>query len=100
FCTKADAELTKTIYKRIPVLRNENTSKQTWDIEFVRLFDMSGDSDIFLAEPTKTSAPLYEAKMIHQFDHRWATFDGSDFRDCTRTEKADVNFRAVPRYYV
>ena len=20
--------------------------------------------------------PLYEAKMIHQFDHRWATYDG------------------------
>jgi hypothetical protein len=22
--------------------------------------------------------PLYEAKMIHQFDHRWATDDGAD----------------------
>ncbi|MFP5406195.1 MAG: hypothetical protein ACLGHY_07595, partial [Gammaproteobacteria bacterium] len=25
--------------------------------------------------------PLYEAKMIHQFDHRWATYDGAGARD-------------------
>lgn len=22
--------------------------------------------------------PLYEAKMFHQFDHRWATFAGAE----------------------
>ena len=44
--------------------------------------------------------PLYEAKMIHQFDHRWATFDGTDSRDTSETEKTDVNYESTPRYWV
>jgi len=44
--------------------------------------------------------PLYEAKMIHQFDHRWATFDGADSRDLTPREKADPDFEPTPRYWV
>ena len=51
--------------------------------------------------------PLYEAKMIHQYDHRWATYDGSvdgkgqpAARDVTTAEKRDANFVALPRYWV
>jgi len=44
--------------------------------------------------------PLYEAKMIHQFDHRWATYDGSDSRDTTEAEKRDPKFEPEPRYWV
>jgi hypothetical protein len=44
--------------------------------------------------------PLYEAKMIHQFDHRWATYDGSESRDVTPAEKNDDNFEPTPRYWV
>jgi hypothetical protein len=44
--------------------------------------------------------PLYEAKMIHQFDHRWATYDGADSRDVTLAEKADHSFEPTPRYWV
>lgn len=45
--------------------------------------------------------PLYEAKMIHHYDHRWATYepDGST-RDVTPTEKQDPEFVALPRYWV
>jgi hypothetical protein len=44
--------------------------------------------------------PLYEAKMIHQFDHRWATYDASDTHDATSAEKADAAFEPTPRYWV
>lgn len=44
--------------------------------------------------------PLYEAKMIHHFDHRWATYDGLDTRDMTATEKAGPAAVALPRYWV
>ncbi|GAB4262059.1 MAG: hypothetical protein Kow00122_18590 [Thermoleophilia bacterium] len=44
--------------------------------------------------------PLYEAKMIHHFDHRWATYDGLDTRDLTPAEKADPGAVALPRYWV
>jgi hypothetical protein len=44
--------------------------------------------------------PLYEAKMIHQFDHRWATYDEGDSRDVTDIEKVDSSFEPTPRYWV
>ena len=45
--------------------------------------------------------PLYEAKMIHHFDPRWATFvDGSAVRDVTLREKRDADFEPLPRYWV
>lgn len=45
--------------------------------------------------------PLYEAKMIHHYDSRWATFVDSDtVRDVTREEKDDPDFQPLPRYWV
>jgi hypothetical protein len=44
--------------------------------------------------------PLYEAKMIHQFDHRWATYDGEISRDMTLAEKQHTDAEAAPRYWV
>lgn len=44
--------------------------------------------------------PLYEAKMVHQFDHRWATYDGDKSRDLTLAEKQDPNRVVLPRYWV
>jgi hypothetical protein len=44
--------------------------------------------------------PLYEAKMIHQFDHRWATYEGSETRDFTSAEKQDPSLEVNPRYWV
>ena len=48
-----------------------------------------------------TLLPLYEAKMIHHYDHRWATYepDGT-IRDVTLEEKQDPNFVVLPRYWV
>lgn len=54
-----------------------------------------------MTETGERMLPLYEAKMIHQFDHRWATYepDGST-RDVTPDEKEDPKFVALPRYWV
>jgi hypothetical protein len=93
FRTKVDAELTKKIYERVPVLVNEKTGENPWGVRFVRLFDMSNDSGLFktaaqliakgyarsgpnFVSANKTYVPLYEAKMIWQFDHRYGTFEG------------------------
>lgn len=45
--------------------------------------------------------PLYEAKMIHHYDTKWATYepDGST-RDVTPNEKRDPDFFVMPRYWV
>ena len=46
--------------------------------------------------------PLYEAKMIHQFDHRWAGYadDGESSTELGLTEKQDPTFEPAPRYWV
>jgi hypothetical protein len=44
--------------------------------------------------------PLYEAKMIHLFDHRWATYDVTESRDLLPTEKTNPEFEVNPRYWV
>ena len=52
--------------------------------------------------------PLYEAKLFHQYDHRFATFDGvpaqairsGNARAMTSDEKADPETVVLPRYWV
>src|SRR5690606_38697985 len=72
-----------------------------WGIRFMTMFHMSNDSHLFADAPADGLLPLYEAKLIHQFDHRWATYekDGSS-RDVTLAEKADPDFTVTPRYWV
>ena len=99
FRSKADAELTAKIYDRVPVLINESRGIEgnPWEATFhTRIWHMTEDSQWFrTAEqlrqmnfdrsgniwtppgggPTKERyIPLYEAKMVHQFDHRWSTY--------------------------
>ncbi len=53
-------------------------------------------------EARRRYVPLYEAKMIHQFDHRWAGYgpDGASATDSTPEEKRDPAYEPHPRYWV
>ncbi|HOH59461.1 MAG TPA: N-6 DNA methylase [Candidatus Cloacimonadota bacterium] len=91
FRSKADAELTKYIYRRVPVLINENDPENgnPWGISFMRMFDMSNDSHLFktreqledmgyelqgnhFVRGDERWLPLYEGKMVQNYDHRAA----------------------------
>ena len=101
FRTRSDAELTKKIYRHVPVLINEATGVNPWKVHFRQgLFNMTSDSHLFQSEPGPGLLPLYEAKMLHQFDHRFATYDDGETRECTEAEKADPHFAVRPRYWV
>lgn len=56
------------------------------------------------APPQPRYVPLYEAKMIHQFDHRWASYTDAGgnetSRDVTLAEKQNPTFEPTPRYWV
>jgi hypothetical protein len=98
-----DAELTKKIYGCVPVLIDEELGDQgnPWGIRFLRMFDMSNDSHLFFDEPAPDRLPLYEAKLIHHYDHRWATYGGdATCRDVTQAEKQDPSLQVTPRYWV
>lgn len=129
FRSRADAELTAKLYARAPVLIVERPPEEggdinPWGITFQQgLFNMTSDSGLFQTpaqmekngwqrdgadwvRQNKRRVPLYEAKMIHHFDHRWATYgsgandDEESARDCTLAEKQNPDFEPSPRYWV
>ncbi|RUQ39565.1 MAG: SAM-dependent DNA methyltransferase [Candidatus Competibacteraceae bacterium] len=102
FRSARDAELTKKLYRAAPVLIEEgNPAGNPWGISFMAMMHMSADSHLFLDQPTDDSLPLYEAKLIHQFDHRWATYTvEGDSRDVTEQEKANPDYTVTPRYWM
>src|SRR5690606_10151080 len=115
-------ELTKKIYARVPVLIDETkgAAGNPWGISFMAMFHMSNDSGLFrtwrqlevvgakresvnwIELSGQVWVPLYEAKMIHQFDHRWATYesDGETSRDVSEDEKKRADYEPSPRYWV
>lgn len=113
FRSQKDAELTKKLYRAAPVLIEEGEQeKNLWGVKFSQgLFNMTSDSNLFYSDAGANSLPLYEAKMIHQFDHRWATYqavparsggvdDEVGSRDVSDSEKSDCAFTVTPRYWV
>jgi len=105
FRTKFDAELTQKIYQHVPVFireeRDELPEQNPWGVRFITMFHMSNDSHLFADSDEADCLPLYEAKLIHQFDHRWATYQLPDSsRDCTLSEKRNPDFVVTPRYWV
>jgi hypothetical protein len=76
FRTSRDAEITKSIYRRVPVLVNESRGQDgnAWNFRGLLMFMMNTDSHLFHTEPAPGRVPLYEGKMVHQFDHRFGTY--------------------------
>ncbi|WP_240498069.1 DNA methyltransferase [Williamsia sp. 1135] len=105
FRTRADADITLGIYRRHPVLIHDNAPDgNPWGLSFARLFDMANDSGLFRQPEDLAAAefngwsydengqeyvPLYEAKMLGHFDHRFSTY-----RDATQ---AQLNVGSLPR---
>jgi hypothetical protein len=126
FRSARDAELTKAIYRRVPVLiRESGIPSNPWGVRFLRMLDMANDSGLFRTAKDLSGdgwkldgnvfrigddvcLPLYEAKMFHQFDHRWGTYEGQTdsqanqgkLPELTPEEHADPQRLALPRYWV
>jgi len=127
FRSNRDANITKYIYKRVPVLINK-TRKQggnPWGIDFFTMFHQSGDAELFhtadrlKAEKFKRDGtnwkngkqiflPLYEAKMIQMYDHRAASVvvDESNWMRQGQTDETSLvqhqnpEFTVEPRWWV
>jgi N-6 DNA Methylase len=129
FRSRRDAELTKAIYRRVPVLireaRDSRSEENIWDIRFSTMFHMSNDSHLFRTREQleadgwrlvgnifrKDSAeylPLYEAKMVDFFDHRAADVRVSEQAlqrkaqpaTISSTDKRDPFRAAQPQYWI
>ena len=92
FRSSSDAQITRSIYRRIPILVNDHANRNTWEIHIRRIFNM-GFADVvghaklnadmascFVGDsrpPIVICAnieylPIYEGKMFGVFNHRAA----------------------------
>lgn len=122
FRSVRDAELTKGIYRRVPVLVNHRTGSNPWGVRFLSMIHMSNDSHRFrtreelekkgfslagnvFSKTEERYLPLYEAKMIWQFDHRYGSFSGME-REGSSLDRTSISgyqdpmFEPLPRYWV
>ncbi|MCY4542810.1 MAG: Eco57I restriction-modification methylase domain-containing protein [Rhodobacteraceae bacterium] len=129
FRTRRDMQIARKMYRRAGIFWRRTQSglpeANPWGISFKRMFDMSNDSNLFRTQRQLEEAgwnfhgnvftrngkrylPLYEAKLFHQYDHRFATFEGvsspklkkGHARVMTEEEKGDPNTTVMPRYWI
>ena len=119
FRFRRDAELAKRVYACVPVLWKEEAKEaNAWPIAMRRVFDMTYDSHLFRTEPQLLESRcevrpcyefmnnsdrwvrLYEAKFIHQFDHRFATFASADGAEISSADHDRPEIAVKPRYWV
>ncbi len=127
FRTQRDAEITKAIYRRVPVLIDNNRTGPTgnpWGIRFKTIFHQTNDAELFReAESLKADKcklkgnlwvqgkqiylPLYEAKMIEAYDHRYGTVyiqahnwvNQGQTIETSEVQHANPEFLVLPRYW-
>ena len=125
FRTKRDATIVLAIYRRTGVLwREGDPDGNPWGLRFLSMFHMTSDSGLFRMRPDLLSAgwrlaadrfekdgssmlPLYEAKMIYQYNHRSGSFEGAPagkrphrLPSPSAAQLADPTYAPLPFYWV
>jgi hypothetical protein len=114
FRTSTDADLTKKIYTKSPILINDKLGTNPWSVGFKQgLFNMSTDSHLFKDESQLKAdgyylkgnrfineeciwLPLYESKMISHYDHRFGTFEEIEARKPAPINRFSTNNHLAP----
>jgi len=127
FRSKRDGEITKAIYRRVPVLVDKTREEggNPWGIRFFTMFHQTNDAELFhTAEQLEKTGfkregcfwkkrkqlflPLYEAKMVQMYDHRAASVivDASNWMRQGQTDATSLvqhqnpEYRVEPRWWV
>jgi hypothetical protein len=118
FRSRADAELTARIYRKVPVLIDESRGAKgnSWGAFYLRLIHYGDHSEELYTEERaanegfelnenawqkdqETLLPIYESKFVNLLDHRHATSDSSGATSDI-DKKAYPNKELFPRYWV
>lgn len=102
FRDRRETAIALKVHRRVPVLRDQSRKRGIgWEIALHRMINMSDDSaefrivsgaDVLAADRVR----LYEAKMFHHFDHRWASLA----KEAEPLSKKKPDSLATPRYDV
>ena len=94
FRSRRDAEITKKIYRAVPVL-----ARSGWEIDLRRFLNSADDSADFSEERGEGRIPLYQAKYFHHYNHRWATHEHGRDRRVLEAEWRSAEFHLNPRFW-
>jgi len=108
FRSNYDARLTRKFYRNSPVLLNHNSVEgDPWNVTFSAMIHMAGDSELFIEQEEPNTLRLYEAKMIAQYNHRYASYesriDGRGNRVLPETNLENYNnpsYTIEPFYWI
>jgi hypothetical protein len=118
FRSQHDADLTKSIYRRLPVLiKKSPTEENPWNVKLSRMFDMTNDADLFHSHEQLEAdgwnlignrfykegdryLPLYEGRLGHQFNHRFASQPNGRLSEVTIDQLGNPGFSVEPQYWV
>jgi hypothetical protein len=107
--SKKDAELLFAIHSQgTPLLLDSAEDGGEWGYGVCFLFEMNRASHLFQEQQGPGLSALLEAKLIHQFNHRAATFAGQsarnrengNARESAAIELAAADFNAEPRHWL
>jgi hypothetical protein len=87
------------------VLQASDETKE-WPVDLFSMLHMANDSTLFRTIYTDNALPVFESKMIHQFTHRFGTYDtlaegerSHMLPPMTPRRLADPTAKAKPCYY-
>ena len=128
FRTRRDADITRRIYERHPVLVDHSggEERKAWPVKYATMFHMTNDSHLFRTvaqlkaegfypvegnqwkRGKELYLPLYEGKMVQAFDHRAASVvvnpknlnRPAQSREATQEEHADPNWLPEHQHWV
>jgi len=104
FKSQYEVDLNRKIYK-YGVLKNDEELSNTVHIH--RMINLTADAHLLFSEMSDDRLPVYESKLLHQFDHRYATFNGIEMDDrqkgnarlLTAIEKENIDCSIEARFY-
>jgi len=123
FSSRMDAELMRKIYRRVPVFIREATEGRPecnpWGVRFMQgTHNMSSDSHLFLTSPELPKdknvclgvdakaddfdgyLPLYEAKMMTVYDHRFGSYPPGAVDDTRALPRLSIDQYSNPDFEV
>ncbi|MGB5107429.1 MAG: DNA methyltransferase [Candidatus Zixiibacteriota bacterium] len=121
FRSNRDAEITKAIYRRVPILIDHGREEggNPWGIRFFTMFHQTNDAEHFVTgEKLKADGfklkgnhwlrgksrylPLYEAKMMRPYDHRFGSvfIKVENWMNQGQTHETNVSQHENPEYLV
>lgn len=108
FRSKADAELTRQIYSVVPIFGRPARENGWEPIFFKKMFDFGIHASLLVFsvdQPSADHLPIYEAKMVSHYNHRFSTYEGvaarevalGTARDASTAELQNPNWEIRPR---